>query len=158
MPAICNLMSESSFTHGTLRRWRDERGFMLIELLVVILIVGILAAIAIPFLLNQRGKANDASAKSHVRDAETAAEMYSIERTSGYRNMTVAELRKIDPTLNETHSAELSVVGTPSATQYAIKSTTKAIGDSFTITHESTGTVKRTCTGTKGGCPRSLTW
>jgi type IV pilus assembly protein PilA len=137
---------------------RDERGFTLIELLIVVLIIGILASIAIPSFLNQRGKANDASAKSQVRNAETAAETYSIDHTGGYTNMTVAELRKIDPTLNETSHAELSVVGTPTATAYVIKSTTKATGGSFTITRQSTGTVKRTCTGTKGGCPSSLTW
>jgi type IV pilus assembly protein PilA len=144
--------------HSPLHRSLEERGFTLIELLIVILIIGILASIAIPSFLNQRGKANDAAAKSQVRNAETAAETYSIDHSGGYTSMTVAELRKIDPTLNETSHAELSIVGTPSATGYAIKSTTKATGDSFTVTRESTGTVKRTCTGTKGGCPLSRTW
>ncbi len=45
---------------------RKDEGFSLVELLVVIIIIGILAAIAIPLFLNQRAKANDTAAKSDV--------------------------------------------------------------------------------------------
>ena len=57
-------------------RIQDEKGFTLIELLVVILIIGILAAIALPAFLNQREKAQDSTAKSDVRTAQTAMETY----------------------------------------------------------------------------------
>ena len=57
-------------------RMQDEKGFTLIELLVVILIIGILAAIALPAFLNQREKAQDSTAKSDVRTAQTALETY----------------------------------------------------------------------------------
>src|SRR3990172_1941277 len=61
------------------KRMKGEKGFTLIELLVVIIIIAILAAIAIPTFLGQRAKAQDAAAKSLVRNAMTAMETVYVD-------------------------------------------------------------------------------
>ena len=55
---------------------KKDRGFTLIELMIVVLIVAILVAIAIPTFLGQRKGAEDAAAKSNLRNALTTEKAY----------------------------------------------------------------------------------
>src|SRR5579864_3842367 len=78
---------------------RDEHGFSLIELLVVILLIGILAAVAIPSFLNQKGKAYDAGAKEVLHAAQAAAESYATDNAGSYANLTASALSRYEPTI-----------------------------------------------------------
>jgi prepilin-type N-terminal cleavage/methylation domain-containing protein len=62
----------------------DSRGFSLIELLIVIAIILIIAAIAIPNLIQARISANEAAAASSIRTITTAAVVYSTTYLNGY--------------------------------------------------------------------------
>src|ERR1700704_5780269 len=122
------------------RRAEEEKGFTLIELLVVILIIGVLAAIAIPSFLNQKGKANDASAKTQARTAQTAAETLATDNNGSYANTSLANLKSTEATLNDTSSTTLSAAS-GTVTTYTVTATSNTTGDAFTITRNAGGTV-----------------
>ena len=76
---------------------RTDEGFTLIELMVVVLIIAILLAIAIPSFLGARGKAQDRAAQSNVRNALTAEKTYYTD-AQVYSDLP-ADLTAIEPSL-----------------------------------------------------------
>jgi type IV pilus assembly protein PilA len=140
-------------------RAKDEKGFTLIELLVVILIIGILAAIAIPSFLSQKDKANDASAKSYVRNMQTAEETYFTDNNTYAPNL--AALVTIEQSLsNYPTGLAADVTVTPGANTFTVASKSK--GSSavvYTLARLANGQVNRTCLPkSAGGCNAAGTW
>lgn len=62
----------------------DKRGFTLLELMVVIIIIGVLAALAVPKFLNATEDAKVSRAKGDIRTLESAAAIYSAEHDGEY--------------------------------------------------------------------------
>ena len=134
-----------------------EAGFTLIEVMVVMLVLTLLAAVAIPSFFSQKDKATDAEAKAAVRVAQTSAETLASRNEGDYDGpggVTVANLVAMEPTLNGT-SLTVPFVA-PTGYTVRVQSTT---GNTFNIRRNTDGTVDMSCASAgRGGCPSDGNW
>jgi len=98
---------------------KNEKGFTLIELMIVIAIIGILAAIAIPQFSAYRTRSYNAAAQADLRNAATAQEAYFVDEQI-YCDTTGT---LIGPTYGLYMSENVTLtIGTVDATGYVMRS------------------------------------
>jgi type IV pilus assembly protein PilA len=80
------------------RARRAEAGFTLIELMVVVLIIAILIAIAVPTFLGARERAHDSKTKEELRDGLIAAKVHYVD-SRDFQTASAAVLEAIEPSI-----------------------------------------------------------
>jgi type IV pilus assembly protein PilA len=138
-------------------RLRSEAGFTLVEILVVIVIVGILGAIAVPSFLAQRVKAQDAEAKVYLVAAQKALEAWHTTEGT-YAGAGQAELARIEPALDRARN--FAVNGNARTFDVSIDSAAGASGGGrFTLSRVAGDRIVRTCTNAgRGACSGTNEW
>ena len=121
-------------------RLGNDEGFTLVELMVVVLIIAILVAIAIPTFLGARSSAQDRAAQSDLRNALTAEKVFYVDNEA--YTADDALLAAIEPSINWTvapDNVDVAVVGVAGAEQEVCLEILSSSGETFYLKDVATG-------------------
>jgi prepilin-type N-terminal cleavage/methylation domain-containing protein len=135
---------------------KDQRGFTLVETLVVIMIIGILAAVAFAVFGSQRNKAHDAEAKSAATLVTSALLVYHQDHET-FATADDAALIAIEPAIGNIPDYTLDA----DADGFELEVTSRsgaAGGGPFSVEYRA-GRTERSCDApNRGGCPDGGVW